>query len=100
MCGSLGGSGLGLNPLPTFDINQFYPDVDPWINPFVCPASHLCDFRADAYMHVTVLDHELGGRRICHGPDYYCPLVHERLEHRLLADQLVSLVYYENHATD
>ncbi|EJD47639.1 OPT oligopeptide transporter [Auricularia subglabra TFB-10046 SS5] len=30
--GSTGGSGLGLNPLPTFDINQFYSD--PWINPF------------------------------------------------------------------
>jgi len=32
ICGSLGGSGLGLNPLSTFDINQFY--LDPWINPF------------------------------------------------------------------
>ncbi|KAH7100232.1 OPT oligopeptide transporter [Auriculariales sp. MPI-PUGE-AT-0066] len=30
--GSTGNSGLGLNPLSTFDINQFYSD--PWINPF------------------------------------------------------------------
>jgi len=32
ICGSTGNSGLGLNPLPTFDTNQFLSD--PWINPF------------------------------------------------------------------
>ena len=41
-------TGLGLNPLPTFDWNQFTVVASPLINPFfVSPASSSCDRTRD-----------------------------------------------------